>query len=225
LQHGYIITTDYMPHFFAAESPIEELDMRVSYALAGAYLAFVGLMLLVLKPGKKTGIASGKPFEGKEAGGLAMVKRWASKKQIILTKTNLASFLKGKISDAAKSDKAAKEAASAKALIARDDEDILGRLNAELALTIDVGGAKLVYNAYQVGFNVIMVYIIMSEIWKFADGDIMKVWATPIVTGAAGRMYAFGLWLHYVNKFLEFADTIFMGLAGSWRQMTRELCR
>lgn len=222
MQHAFVIVTDYMPHFFEAESPIEELDFRVSYGLAGAYLAVVGIMLATLRPGDKSGIQSGKPFSGDEAKAVAMVKQWGSKQQLVVTTSNLKTFLNEKAGIKTKSALAVKEAKYAKALLSRDPNDIIGRLCAEQALVIDVRGAKSVYNAYQVLFNIIMVYIIVGQIWEFADHDIMKIWATPLVPGQAGRLYAFGLWLHYVNKFLEFSDTIFMGLSGSWRQVTSE---
>jgi hypothetical protein len=173
------------------------------------------LCLRFIKPSAKAGISDGKPFTSEQEAGMAMLIKFASEKRLAVEDATLTAFseaMSKKKGDASASKKV-------EALFTRERSDILGRLDALTKNILDVGGAKVVYNLYQVVFNAVMVYIIGTEIWRYAGGDIWKTWSTLPDPQLTGNWFQFGLFIHYLNKFLEYTDSIFMILSGSWRQL------
>lgn len=185
------------------------------------YLLVVWLSLTFLKPGPKSGIASGKPLSKDESKAIDSLIKFGRTSGKVLNKDSIAGFASSLRAKAERSGRPADAEAAklAHLLVERNIEDVLGRVNALTSMTLEVGGAKAVYNAYQVCFNVLMVYILFSEVWKYAGGDALKLWSTMPDTSSAGNLIQFGVWLHYINKFLEYADSIFMAASGSWRQL------
>lgn len=178
----------------------------------------------LLKPGDKDGIPSGKPFNADETKALHLFTKWgqdgAGK---IVSEKSIEAFsqeCRAKSGAKPKDAKAAERTELSATLAARDAQDVLGRIHSLRSRTIDVTGAKVAYNLYQVAFNCIMVYVIFSEAWKYAGGDVMKLWGIRPDPSMAGNMLQMGIWLHYVNKFLEFVDTGFMAASGAWRQVS-----
>lgn len=66
--------------------------------------------------------------------------------------------------------------------------------------------AMLLYNIYQSGINGFMALWLVVGAYRAG----FSVWGNPEDRTAAGYDIAFGLWMHYNNKYLELFDTFFM---------------
>jgi GNS1/SUR4 family len=85
---------------------------------------------------------------------------------------------------------------------------------------VDAQLARAVYNAYQVLLNSVMAAAIVGGVYEIVGGDLTRVFTFGPSQTKKASLLAFGLYLHYNNKFLEYFDTFFMILAGSWRQVS-----
>merc|ERR1719378_216389 len=219
--HAAVVFGIYRPTFMASAYPLRASPIWVAYGLAATYLLVVWLSLTFLKPGSKAGIASGKPLSKDESKAIDSLIKFGRTSGKVLNKDSVSGFASSLRAKAERSGRPADAEAAklAHLLLERDIADVLGRVHALTSKTVEVGGAKAVYNAYQVCFNVLMVYILFSEVWKYAGGDPLKLWSTMPDPSPAGNLIQFGVWLHYINKFLEYADSIFMAASGSWRQL------
>lgn len=69
-------------------------------------------------------------------------------------------------------------------------------------------GAMLVYNAYQSLINGWMAFWLVLGAYRAG----FSVWGNYEDHTVGGFPIAFGMWMHYNNKYLELADTFFMVL-------------
>jgi hypothetical protein len=85
---------------------------------------------------------------------------------------------------------------------------------------VDARLARAIYNAYQVALNSVMVASIAGGVLQVVGGDWRGVFLFGPSRSREASLLAFGIFLHYNNKFLEYFDTFFMVLSASWRQVS-----
>lgn len=106
------------------------------------------------------------------------------------------------------------------ALADKSDADVARWLRSAGERFRDISKAKDVYNLYQIAYNSIMVWFLAKGAWDACEGDLSRIWTFPLDTSPRSLGLAFGLYIHYTNKFVEFIDTVFMMMAGNWRQVS-----
>lgn len=77
-------------------------------------------------------------------------------------------------------------------------------------------GAMCVYNAYQSLLNGWMAAWLLYQAYRSG----FSIWGNSEQRGVEGYRVAFGLWLHYNNKYVELLDTLFMVLRKKGEQVS-----
>ena len=81
-------------------------------------------------------------------------------------------------------------------------------------------GAMISYNFYQVVFNTWVVGGFLREMTGFGGVAAPKFWGNRPDQSPAGFEVSFFIWMHYINKYSELLDTVFMMLRKKTQQMS-----